>query len=50
MGDVDRDCGVDAAGIQLTDRDADGAGRILQSPGIVLEGMRQRAALCAEEQ
>ena len=44
------DSNIDAAGIQLTDRDADGAGWILQRPGIVFKGMRQGAALRAEQQ
>ncbi len=44
------DSNIDAAGIQLTDRNADGAGWILQRPGIVFKGMRQGAALRAEQQ
>ena len=41
---------INAAGIQLTDRNADGAGRILQRPGIVFKRMRQGAALRSEQQ
>ena len=42
--------GVNAAGIQLTYRDTDCAGLILQCAGIVCEGVRQDAALRSEQQ
>jgi hypothetical protein len=42
--------GVNAAGIQLTYRDTDCAGLILQCAGIVFEGVRQGAALRSEQQ
>ncbi len=45
-----RTCGsIDAAGIQLTERDTDCAGLILQRPRVVLEGVRQCAALRSDQ-
>ncbi len=50
MRNCRNDSNIDAAGIQLADRNADGADRILQRAGIVFKSMRQGATLRTEQQ